>query len=71
MDLAKTLQSKRSINLYVDIPEYKNPTMITGESQRPDFTVVLKNKLYILELVAGYETNIVTKSNREERNSKA
>ena len=39
--------------------------MITGEIQRPDLIVISSNKLYLLELTAGYETNIDLKSKRK------
>ena len=39
--------------------------MITGENQRPDLIVISSNKLYLLELTAGYETNIDLKSKRK------
>ena len=39
--------------------------MITGENQRPDLIMISSNKLYLLELTAGYETNIDLKSKRK------
>ena len=42
--------------------------MVTGENQRPDLIVILNNKLYLLELTAGYETNINLNSKRKEKN---
>ena len=45
--------------------------MITGENQRPDLIVILNNKLYLLELTAGYETNIYLNSKRKEENQRA
>ena len=40
--------------------------MITGENQRPDLIVILNNKLHLIELTAGYQTNIDLNSNRKE-----
>ena len=40
--------------------------MITRENQRPDLIVISNNKLYLLELAAGYETNIDLNSKRKE-----
>ena len=45
--------------------------MITGENQRPDLIVISSNKLYLLELTAGYETNIDLKSKRKKENYRA
>ena len=45
--------------------------IITGESQRPDLLVIFENKLYVIELTAGYETNIKINSRRKESNYKA
>ena len=45
--------------------------MITGGNQRPDVIVILSNKLYLLELTAGYETNIDLNSKRKEKNYRA
>ena len=42
--------------------------MVTGENQRPDLMVISNNKLYLLELTAGYETNINLNSKRKEEN---
>ena len=42
--------------------------MVTGENQRPDLIVISNNKLYLLELTAGYETNINLNSKRKEEN---
>ena len=70
MNLVKTLESTRSIDLYVDISGSKNSTVITGKSQRPGVIVTLANKLFIIELTAGYETYILINSNWKERNIK-
>ena len=45
--------------------------MITGKNQRPDLIVISNNKLYVLELTAGYETNIKLNSKRKEENYRA
>ena len=71
LNLGKILESVKSIDLYIDIPGYKNPTIITGESQRPDLLVIFESKLCVIELTAGYETNIKINSRRKESNYKA
>ena len=45
--------------------------MITGKNQRPDLIMISNNKLYVLELTAGYETNIKLNSKRKEENYRA
>ena len=45
--------------------------MITGENQRPHLIVISNNKLYLLELTAGYETNNDLNSRRREENYRA
>ena len=71
LNLGRILESIKSIDIYIDIPGYKCPTMITGENQRPDLIVISNNKLYLLELTAGYETNIYLNSKRKEENYRA
>ena len=68
MNLGRILESIKSIDIYIDIPGYKCPTMITGENQRPDLVEILNNKLYLLKLTAGYETNIDLNSKWKEEN---
>ena len=46
-------------NLYVDVPGFHNPSIITGDEYRPDLLLMTRdNCLYILELTVGYETNL-------------
>ena len=71
MNLGRILESIKSIDIYIDIPGYKCLTMITGENQRPDLIVISNNHLYLLELTAGYETNIYLNSKRKEENYRA
>ena len=59
LNLGKILEFIKSLDIHTDIPGYKRPTMITGENQRPYLIVTLNHKLYLLELTAGYETNII------------
>ena len=61
------LECIKSIDIYIDIPGYKCPTMSTGENQRPDLIVISNNKLYLLELAVGYETNTDLNSKRKEK----
>ena len=67
LNLGRILESIKSIDIYIDIPGYKCPTMITGENQRPDLIVIWNNKLYLLELTAGYEANIYLKAKGKKK----
>ena len=38
-------------NIYADIPEFRNPSILTGDVYRPDLLIVTPDKsLYIVEL---------------------
>jgi hypothetical protein len=57
--LASTFIAVQNSTLYADIPGFKNPSVITGDSLRPDLLLVTENRcLYILELTVGYESNL-------------
>ena len=43
---------------FVDIEGYPNPSIITGDEQRPDFSIVKNDNLLLLELTVGFEINI-------------
>ena len=46
-------------NIYADIPEFRNPSILTGDVYRPDLLLVTPDKsLYIVELTVGYGTNL-------------
>ena len=46
-------------NIYADIPEFRNPSILTGNVYRPDLHLVTPDRsLYIVELTVGYETNL-------------
>jgi hypothetical protein len=45
--------------MYADLPSFNSPSVITGDSQRPDLLIATSDKqLYILELTVGHETNL-------------
>ena len=57
--LAKTLQSTNVAQLYADLPGFKCPSIITGDTFRPDLLLLTPNKsLYVVELTVGFETNL-------------
>ena len=69
LNIGRILESVKSIDIYIDIPGYKCPTMITCPTmiQRSDLIVISNNKLHLLELTAGYETNIDLNCKRKEK----
>ena len=57
--IALTLKSLNYSNLYVDLPGYLSPSIITGDTLRPDLVLTIENKcIYILELTIGFESNL-------------
>ena len=64
--IANTLSGLQSCSLYADLPTFLSPSLITGDSLRPDLSLISKNNdLYILELTIGFETNIKSNSDRK------
>ena len=64
--LALSFQSVHDSIIYADLPDFINPSAITGDNLRPDLLLVLPNKcLYILELTVGFESNIRKNSERK------
>ena len=47
-----------------------SPSIITGDAYRPDIVIKNENTLVILELTAGYETNIKKNSIRKHNHYK-
>ena len=53
--------------LYSDLPEYLNPSIVTGDKFRPDLLFILpSNHLYILALTIDYESNLSSNSLRKK-----
>ena len=64
--IASTLKSLNYSNLYVDLPGYLSPSIITGDTLRPDLVLTIENKcIYILELTIGFESNLKTNATRK------
>ena len=65
--LVETLQSIQHAKLYVDLPGYLPPCIVTGNSLRPDILLsTADNILYIIELTVGFETNLNNNAHRKE-----
>ena len=57
--LARSFYSLHYCSLYAGLQFFSSPSLITGESLRPDLALNSpKNTLYLLELAVGFETNI-------------
>ena len=53
--IAQTLQPVKNSNLFVDLPGYNSPSIVTGDTFRPDLLLSINSDcLYILELSVGY-----------------
>ena len=63
--IANTISN--NCTLYVDLPHFRSPSLITGDASRPDMVIQKGNKLWILELTAGFETNIAINYARKQK----
>ena len=64
--IASSLLNVERSQLYVDLPGFVSPSVITGDQLRPDLLLAIEDKvLYILELTVGFETNLSTNSDRK------
>ena len=60
--LAKSL-SLVNASLYADLPSSPSPSLVIGDSFRPDLVLVLNNTtMYLLELTVSFESNIKVNS---------
>ena len=58
----------QGIKLFSDLPCYLSPSIITGDTFRPDLLLLLPlNCLYVLELTVGYESNLYSNAIRKEK----
>ena len=64
--LANYFRASPGASLYVDLPCFHSPSIITGDNFRPDLVFVSPdNKIYILELTVGFETNLEVNAERK------
>ena len=64
--IAKSLSSLQHCTLFADPPSFASPSLITGDSLRPDLALISHDKtLYLLELTVGFGTNIFINSSRK------
>ena len=61
-----TLQSVRNSSLYVDLPGFISPCIITGDELRPDMLLSIgKTMLYVIKLIVGFEINLNSNAERK------
>ena len=66
LHIANSFSSLQRCRLFVDLPSFPSPSLITGDSLRPDLALISPdNTLYILELTVGFETNIEVNNKRK------
>jgi len=64
--IANTLSGLQFCSLYASLPAFLSPSLITGDSHRPDLILVTNdNNSYILELTIRFESNIKFNSDRK------
>ena len=66
--IANSFKSVPDSVLYVDLPGFITPSVLSGYSLRPDLLLTISKKcLYILELTVGFETNLLTNAVRKAK----
>ena len=64
--LASTFSSLKQCPVCADLLSFQSPCLIAGDSFRPDLLLITYAKIfYIVELTAGFETNIQKNSDRK------
>ena len=53
--------------LYAGLPGSVTPSVVTGDTQRPDLLLAISNKcLYMLEQTVGFENNLLRSFSRKK-----
>ena len=69
VNLANSLKLYSDVQLYVDNDNFRSPSIITGDDQRPYLLLIdKKNNMYVLELTVRFEPNI--EKNGKRKNDK-
>ena len=66
LNIANPILRDQNITLYVDLDMFSLSSIISGDEQRADMNIKRNNDLWILELSAGFETNL--EKNRNTKN---
>ena len=71
LNIMKLIPKSVSFKEYVDIEDknvrFLNPSLITGDTYRPDIVLVTDKLLVIVELTVGFETNIEKNGQRKRK----
>ena len=63
------MSSIKNASLDADLPSFPPPSLITGDSLRPNLVLVFNNTIvYLLELTVGFEYNIKANSDHKATN---
>ena len=66
--LAKSFKTVNMCEIFSDLSGYKSPSIITGDSYRPDLLLITPKKSpYVVELTVGFETNLNNNVKRKEK----
>ena len=66
LHISRTLSLLQDSSLYADLPSFPFPSLITGDSLRPDLVLVLNSTaVHLLELTVGFESNLTINSERK------
>ena len=65
--IANALESVDETTLFADLHGFRSPSILTGETYRPDLLFSCPNgTLYVVELTVGYESNLHNNAKRKE-----
>ena len=63
--IASALKALDSLNIYCDVESFLSPSIVTGDTYRPDIVVTKDDQVFVIELTVGFETNIAKNSLRK------
>ena len=68
INISRMLSKIPDIKVYCDVAdtEFLTPSIITGDSERPDIVIMKDKECKVVELTVGFETNILKNSKRKE-----
>lgn len=67
LSLSRAIAAMKDVTVYSDLPgfEFGSPSNITGEDYRPDMVAITDTSIFVMELTAGFETNIQKNGKRK------
>ena len=69
INISRILSKIPDVKVYCNVKntEFLTPAIITGDSERPDIVVIKDKECKVLELMVGFETNILKNSERKKK----